>query len=38
MERYTTGDRNQATLYFVMSMCHPCNVLVMTTQMRRYLP
>ena len=38
MERYTTGDRNQATLYFVMSMWHPYNVLVMTTQIRRHLP
>jgi len=35
MERYTTGDRNQATLYFVMSMWHPYNVLVMTTQVQR---
>ena len=35
MERYTTGDRNQATLYFVMSMWHPYNVLVMETQIQR---
>ncbi len=35
MERYTTGHRNQATLYFVMSMWHPYNVLVMTTQIQR---
>ena len=30
-----TGNRDQATLYFVMSMWHPYNVLVMKTQVER---
>ncbi len=35
MERYTTCDQDQATLYFVMSMWHPYNVLVMKTTIQR---
>jgi len=35
MERYTTGNQDQATLYFVMSMWHPYNVLVMKTTIQR---
>jgi len=35
LERYTTGDRDQATLYFVMSMWHPYNVLLMRTEVER---
>ena len=35
LERYATGNRDLATLYFVMSMWHPYNSLVMTTQIER---
>jgi hypothetical protein len=35
MERYTTGNQDQATLYFVMSMWHPYNVLAMKTTIQR---
>ena len=35
MERYTTGDENTVTLYFTLSMWHPYNVLLFTTQLQR---
>ncbi|MFQ5858946.1 MAG: DUF4185 domain-containing protein, partial [Anaerolineae bacterium] len=35
MERYTTGDSNRVTLYFVMSTWHPYNTLVMKTELQR---
>ncbi len=35
MERYTTGNADEATLYFPMSMWHPYNVNLMKTTVRR---
>ena len=35
IERYTTGTPGSVTLYFTMSMWHPYNVLLMTTELRR---
>jgi len=35
LERYTTGDREGGTLYYVMSTWNPYNTVVMRTQVRR---
>ena len=35
IERYTTGDRDEATLYFTMSTWHPYNVNLMKTTVRQ---
>ena len=35
LERYTSGDRDAVTLYFTMSMWHPYNVLLMSTELQR---